>query len=116
MERLEKKGREVPADYLNRPELEPEGAFYFDAFFRLSPSRRVGFSEGPIPFEAIDAFARRWRIWGSEFDRFERMIRALDSEHLTKRSAGKDDPQNLTSMKDAAGLRALLQSVGSKGG
>jgi hypothetical protein len=37
---------------------------------------------GRIPFVAIDAFARRMRINGEEFDRLIRLMSELDSEFI----------------------------------
>ena len=36
-----------------------------------------------MPFSAIDAYARRYRITGSEFDLLHRLLTALDAVYLT---------------------------------
>lgn len=41
----------------------------------------VGTIEGPIPFSAIDRFARRAELHGNAFERFKTLIRALDGEY-----------------------------------
>ena len=91
----------------------PEAEFFFDAFWRLSPSRQSGMGEGRIPFEAIDRFADRAGLAsGLEFDRFERMIRAMDDEFLDRRKPkDKGEIANAVSTKDAGGVRDLLQRV-----
>lgn len=66
------------------PELLPGLALFLQAFEDLSPSRPSGgFGLGSIPFEAIDRYARRFRIDDAEdFDDLVRFVRALDDEYL----------------------------------
>ena len=66
------------------PELLPGLALFLHAFEDLSPSRSSsGFGLDPIPFEAIDRYARRFRIDDTEdFDDLVRFVRALDDEYL----------------------------------
>lgn len=70
-----------------------------------------------IPFEAIDRFAERSGIQsGSEFGRFERMIRSLDDEYLSRRQPkGRGEATNTASMKDAGAALGLLQGLAEKG-
>ncbi|GBD48102.1 hypothetical protein METY_1315 [Methylopila sp. Yamaguchi] len=72
--------------------------------------------EGRIPFEAIDRFAIRSGIATThEFDRFERMIRAMDDEFLERRKPkGKDDIGGAVSIKDGAAIRDLLTKIAEK--
>jgi hypothetical protein len=84
----------VPAGYLDRPELDSEYAFTWDAFSALSSDRSAGMGEGAIPFTAIDRFAQRYGIDDlDEFDRFRSLISALDREYLGIRAeqSKKDD-------------------------
>lgn len=70
---------ERPA-YLPGPGLWPHLQIYQDAFDDLLSERRDG---GPIPWTAIDAYARRYGI--TEPEHFERLVvcvQALDREHL----------------------------------
>ncbi|PZQ13747.1 MAG: hypothetical protein DI565_14045 [Ancylobacter novellus] len=64
---------------------------------------------GAIPFEAVDRFAERSGIQsGSEFDRFERIIRSLNDEYLSRRQPkGRGEATNTASMKDAGGVLAV---------
>lgn len=76
----------APPGYLDRPAVEPESEFAWDAFWALSSDRASGFGEGPIPFTAIESFARRYRIDDlDEFDDLASMVRALDGEYLRMR-------------------------------
>lgn len=66
-------------------EFLPGGREILDAFFELSTDRQLGFSEGPIPFTAIDAYARRAGVDGpDEFMQLRRLIRALDHAYLKR--------------------------------
>lgn len=60
--------------------------FVWAAFWALQGDRHLGFgSVGPIPFQAIDAYARRTGIVDlDEFDRFQRMITEMDGVWLAE--------------------------------
>lgn len=75
----------------------PPGAeFAWGAFWRLHGDRQhvtAGFAApmgatvieprpGRIPFRSIDAYARRYGVIGSEFDRWLALIEAVDKEYL----------------------------------
>lgn len=50
--------------------------------------RHIGFGAvGPIPFEALDAWARRHRIEGRMFDVLEIVIRRIDGERMEREAA-----------------------------
>lgn len=74
----------MPAGYLDRPELNPNYIFTWEAFFILATDRPSGFGEGSIPFAAIERFAERYGVADDldEFDRFQAIIRAVDHEYL----------------------------------
>lgn len=38
--------------------------------------------ESPIPFLALDAYGRRYGIWGIEFENFVAFVGAMDEEYL----------------------------------
>lgn len=53
----------------------------WEAFFRLSASRPVTMAgSGPIPFEAIDRYADRYRV--TDFDELYTLLSAMDSVYL----------------------------------
>lgn len=57
--------------------------FHWSAFSDLSSDRQVGFGIGPIPWTAIDRYAERRQIDDTdEYDRFLRLIRAMDRAFL----------------------------------
>jgi hypothetical protein len=54
--------------------------FLWNAFHELDTDRQIGFAEGPIPFTAIDSFARRYGIVDvDEFDGFVTIMRGMDA-------------------------------------
>jgi hypothetical protein len=63
------------------PEAElPKGAeIYLEAFWQLTTDRpQSGLAVHPIPFAAIDAYARRYGIQGEAFDALVNAVRAAD--------------------------------------
>jgi hypothetical protein len=67
------------------PEAElPDGAEYlYEAFWQLSTDRyQSGFGVHPIPFTAIDTYARRYEIEGEEFDLLLHSVRSIDEEFI----------------------------------
>nr|WP_046869357.1 hypothetical protein [Microvirga massiliensis] len=71
---------------------------------------------GPIPFTAIDAYARRYRIDDvDEFDRFITLVKVQDSEYLRLRQ--RQDDENLVDeveATDVEGVRALMKRLGNR--
>lgn len=73
-------GDEIPADVIPPP-LPPEAAFAYQAFNEIASDRQIGMMLGPIPFTAIEAYARRYRLRDlDEFDRFRGLIRTIERE------------------------------------
>ena len=74
------------------PQLLPGLALFLQAFEDLSPSRSSsGFGLGPIPFEAIDRYARRFCIDDpDDFDDLASFVRALDDEYLAWAAADSE--------------------------
>lgn len=80
----------MPEGLAARVDFLPGGREILDAFFELSTDRQLGFSEGPIPFTAIDAYARRVGVDGlDEFMQLRRLIRALDAQYLKRPKASE---------------------------
>lgn len=79
---------EIAQDEIPKPPVEatPElwHDFYWRAFEALRYDRQYGAfgGESPIGFVAIDAYARRYGIDGDAFDRFMRLVNAIDDEWL----------------------------------
>lgn len=76
----------------NAPEVPEHFEWVYEAFWDLTGSRQTGMTVGPIPFEAVDRYADRYRI--DDFEEFHRLIRAMDSaflEHHNKKTARHGD-------------------------
>ncbi len=63
----------IPDDHLS---------FEWGAFIELSTDRQSGFAIGPIGWSAIDRYAQRFDLMGDEFERFTRLMRAMDAAYL----------------------------------
>lgn len=75
------------AEAARRPDdaVVPEGfRTIWDGWHILRHDRQYGAMGGetPIPFLAIDAWARRYRIADADFDMARRLILAMDGVHL----------------------------------
>ena len=56
------------------------------AFWELSTCRAYGMAVGPIPWTAIDAYARRHDIAGEDYDDLVYFVRAMDGEYLERQN------------------------------
>lgn len=67
-------------------ELEPHNASAWDAFQALKYDRQFsGFGVAlPLPFSAVDTYARRYGITGTAFDHLLLLLRALDGVWLER--------------------------------
>lgn len=81
----------------NRPKLkfEPWHLYYWEAWNALRYDRtyviiggrdRIDAIEQPIPFTAIDTYARRYAIDGSAFDALLRFVSVIDFAYLDIRA------------------------------
>lgn len=69
----------TPKALLDRPELFDHLDHIWNAFQIVSTDRPSGMGLAPIPFSAIDRFARRYEIRSvDEFDRLRRLIGEMD--------------------------------------
>jgi hypothetical protein len=78
----------------NEPELADHLAFEFGAFNDLSRDRDVGFGLGPIPWCAMDAYARRLDLVGDDFDRFVLILSKVDDafrQHCEEKNEAKNE-------------------------
>lgn len=76
-----------------RPAIDGESSFYLDAFAVLSRGRQSGMGgPGGIAFADIEAYSRRLEIHSpTSFERFLRVILAMDDAYLTR--IAKDMPK-----------------------
>ena len=76
-----------------RADPHPHLLLEWEAFAQLSTDRPVGVTRGAIPWTSIDRYAARHGIEAEDFDRFCRMIRAMDAAYLAYL---KDKPPSAT--------------------
>lgn len=79
---------------LDEPDLAPGLGWYLDAFAELASCRPMAMSGiGPIPWTALDTYARRHGIAGEAFETFALLIAALDTAwlaHIEERQHAPD--------------------------
>ncbi|WP_425376508.1 phage tail assembly chaperone [Shinella granuli] len=116
-------GQATPHQRHNRPEiaLPREAEHIWEWFIELDRARQVGMVANPIPFAEIQAFAALngvvmlpWEV---------RALRSLDYALLSarkppagkgKKAAEERDPDVVVSVKDGAGITALMKGLGAK--
>lgn len=72
------------------------------AWYELSSCRSYGMVPGPIPWTAIDSYARRYFLDDDEFDMFRHVMMRVDSRWLLHvRSKGKgSDSDGMDEVED----------------
>ena len=55
---------------------------FYGVYVDLSSCRPIGWGPGPIPWTAVDQYARRYGIVGEQFDDLVYYIRAMDLAYL----------------------------------
>lgn len=88
---MEAKGLE-PKSLASRPEVPSFLVEYFEAFWRLSSRRSVGFaSENPISTQDILAYIQLYPT--DDVDLFMHLIGEMDAEYLTRRYGDKSNKE-----------------------
>lgn len=73
----------LPEAIANAPELSPGLGLYFAAFFDLTTCRSQGaYSQGPIPWTAIDRYAEANEFAGEQRQDLFHHVRAMDEAYL----------------------------------
>lgn len=67
-------------------QIAPGLRFYWMAFWDLMSCRSHGMGEGPIPWTAVDAYARRHCLSTNEFEDLWMILRRLDGHYLQHRA------------------------------
>ena len=80
----------LPDRIENAPRLLPGLDLYYDAFQYLSTCRQVGFSFGPIPCDAIDAYADRREFSDNQREDLFFVIREMDNAFILHHRDRKD--------------------------
>jgi hypothetical protein len=79
-----------------QPVVLAQDRWLLGAFRDLNTCRTVGVRDGLIPWTAIDAYARRYRIVGEDFETLAAVIRHMDlcwMEFHNERSAKEEEPE-----------------------
>lgn len=110
-------GKEPPEEYYNQPDIPPHLGFIWLAFFDLSTERQIGMGVGPIPRSKIREYARELGIDDNSesFDRFTRIIHALDDEYVRRAnepSKKKNEPVEIRA-DDVHGMKRLFANLGA---
>ena len=76
----------APPALIDKPSIPAHLQFAWGAFWALSNDRQIGFGVlGPISFSAIDRYARRYGVVGTDdFDRLATLVRAMDGAWLER--------------------------------
>lgn len=73
---------------------------------------------GPIPRSAIKAYADEFDIVGDAFDKFCRIIRAVDGEYIKQFNSSSKPGNDMTSLTvsadDAEGVKAVMDRLTSR--
>lgn len=82
-----------PPDHLVQPTLIEGAGFYLEAYFELLTETLGGMGLRPIPFTALDCYARRYGIEDNdEFDMFRTLMRAMEREHADLQRQPETEP------------------------
>lgn len=77
----------IPDAIANAPEVETGLEFYLQAFLDLDSSRSLGLSMGPIPWTAINEWAKRHEVEDQEdFDDLVYMVSRLDAQWVVMKN------------------------------
>ncbi len=79
------RGQPLPDWFLDEPPLSEYAEFFLRAFDMLSSCRPVGFSEGQIPWTAVNDFAISRGLDREMTNALEAVIMALDRAYLANR-------------------------------
>ena len=79
----EEAGIDLPGTIGDKPEVREDLVLYWEAYLDLNGCRQIGFGAGPIPWTAIDTYARRHGIRDpEEFTTLKELVTAIDRDYL----------------------------------
>lgn len=116
-QKLYEEGKEPPAPFFERPEIEPHLDLHWAAFDELSTERQIGMAAGPIPVSVIRRyFVEQWGFAGVELDHAVALIREVDGQwmHLVHAKSTKDDDpplREIASASDPKAVKALMRNL-----
>ena len=116
---MAERGREAPAEFYDRPEIEPHLTWLWNAFWELSTERQLGMSIGPIPGSKIREYLRdEMELTGTDYDRARSIIRRTDDAYLgmVNNSRKGDDPvvSDAAKATDVEGVKRVMLGLNKR--
>jgi len=112
------RGREAPAEFHDRPEVEPHLTWLWNAFWELTTERQLGMSVGPIPVSKIREYLRdELELHGGEYDHARAIIRKADDAYVGMLNRRKDDGPEMADVAkttDAEGVKRVMRGLGGR--
>jgi len=110
------RGREAPAEFYDRPEVELHLVWLWNAFWELGTERQIGMSVGPIPGSKIrDYLSDELDLHGADYDRAKTIIRKADDAYVGMLNRRKEDETKLADQAkatDSEGVKRVLRGLG----
>jgi len=116
---MAERGREAPAEFYDRPEVEPHLALLWNAFRELGTERQLGtMGVGPIPGSKIREYLRdEMDLTGTDYDRARAIIRRADDAYVGMLNTRKgDEPvlKDAAKATDAEGVKRVMRGLGKR--
>jgi hypothetical protein len=115
---MAERGREAPAEYYDRPEIEPHLTWLWNAFWELSTERQLGNAVGQIPGSKIREYLRdELELEGPQYDHARAVIRRVDDAWLGMLNRRKEDGPDMADTAkatDAEGVKRIARSLGNR--
>ena len=115
---MAERGREAPAEFHDRPEVEPHLTWLWNAFWELGTERQLGAAVGPIPGSKIREYLRdEMELTGTDYDRAQAIIRRADDAYIGMLNARKgDEPvlRDAAKATDAEGVKRVMRGLGKR--
>jgi len=112
---MAERGRDAPAGFYDRPEIEPHLTWLWDAFWELGTERQLGMVVGPLPVSKIREYLRdEMELTGAEYDRAKAIIRKTDDAYVGMLNARKgDEPAVSDAAKatDTEGVKRVMRGL-----
>jgi hypothetical protein len=113
---MAERGREAPAAFYDRPEIEPHLTWLWNAFWELSTERQIGMAIGSIPVSKIREYLRdEMELTGPEYDRARAIIRRVDDAYSGMINRSKKDGPVLNDAAKATDPEGVKRVVGGLG-
>jgi len=115
---MAERGRDAPAEFYDRPEIEPHLTWLWNAFWELGSERQLGMSVGPIPGSKIREYLRdELDLHGTEYDRARTIIRRADDAYVGMLNSRKDEEPEMADRAkatDSEGVKRVVRGLGNR--